>query len=214
MPVATIIHAVSAPSIFGVCARAGETVAQSASAVPTTRRHARPLMPYPPGCGCCGRCAAPRLKRVAVGLAGADAHRMIEGGDEDLAVTDLPGARRRAQRFDHPVSLLGGHRHLDADFRQEAHHIFGATIDLGMALLAAIAFDLRDGHAVDAEAVERLAHVVEFEWLDDRNNELHGRLPQIHAERAGRKSSRPRTFDRSAARRPATPGAWITGFPR
>ena len=43
-----------------------------------------------------------------------------------------------------------------------------------MALLAAIAFNLGHRHAVDADGSERLADLVEFEWFDNGNNELHG----------------------------------------
>src|SRR5262249_48636918 len=116
-------------------------------------------------------------ERVAVGLAGANAQRVLERRDEHLAVTDLSGARRGAERLDDAFRLVGRDRDLDADFRQEVHDVFGAAINLGMALLAAITFDLGHRHAADAETVERLAHLVELERLDDRDDELHDRLP-------------------------------------
>ena len=83
------------------------------------------------------------LERVGVGLAGADAQRPIDRGDEDLAVADLPGFRSRADGLDDPVGFIGGDGDLDADFRQEIHGVFGAAIDLGMALLPAVTLDLR-----------------------------------------------------------------------
>ena len=43
-------------------------------------------------------------------------------------------------------------RHFDFELGQKAHRIFGAAIDLRVALLPAIAFDLGDGHALNAEA--------------------------------------------------------------
>ena len=39
------------------------------------------------------------------------------------------------------------------DLRQEVHGVFGAAIDFRVALLAAVALDLGDGHALHAEAV-------------------------------------------------------------
>jgi hypothetical protein len=42
-----------------------------------------------------------------------------------------------------------------------------------MALLAAVTFDLADRHAVNADGVQRVAHVFEFEWFDDGHDELH-----------------------------------------
>ena len=42
-------------------------------------------------------------ERVLAGLAGADAHHLLDGGDEDLAVADLAGAGRALDGFDHAV---------------------------------------------------------------------------------------------------------------
>ncbi len=68
----------------------------------------------------------------------------------------------------------------DGDFEprlgHEVHDVFGAAINLGMALLPAVSLDLGDGHAVRAEPVERLAHVVELERFDDGGDDLHGLL--------------------------------------
>src|SRR5687767_15709505 len=50
-----------------------------------------------------------------------------------------------------------------SDLRQETHGIFGAAIDLGLALLAAEALDLADRQALDADARQRIAHVVQLE---------------------------------------------------
>src|SRR5580692_11931007 len=115
-------------------------------------------------------------ERVGVGLAGADADGLVDRGDKNLAVADLPGLGGAADGFDDPLDLVGRHRDLDADLRQEVHRIFGAAIDLGMALLPAIALDLGDGHAVHADGQQRVAYVFELERLDDRYDELHGRI--------------------------------------
>jgi hypothetical protein len=56
--------------------------------------------------------------------------------------------------------------------------VFGPAIDLGMALLPAIAFDLGDGNALDADARERVADFFQFERFDDGNDELHERFPR------------------------------------
>jgi hypothetical protein len=47
-------------------------------------RELQPFLESPP--------LARRLQRVAIGLAGADAHRVLEVHYEDLAVADLAGA--------------------------------------------------------------------------------------------------------------------------
>ena len=61
-------------------------------------------------------------------------------------------------------------------FGQEIHGIFGAAIDFGVALLPAVALDLGDGHAVDADGEERVAHFFELERFDDGDDELHEAL--------------------------------------
>src|SRR5689334_21904995 len=88
------------------------------------------------------RCAG--SQRCGIGFAGADAHRLIDAEHEDLAVADLAGFGRRGDRLDHLVDMVGGDRDFDLQFGEEAHGIFGAAIDFGMALLAPVSLDL--GH--------------------------------------------------------------------
>ena len=73
--------------------------------------------------------------------------------------------------------------HLDLHLGQEIHHIFGAAIELGMALLPAEALGFDHGDALQADFVQRLLHLVQLERLDDRFDLLH----LVHARRrAGR----------------------------
>src|SRR5690606_19066095 len=96
------------------------------------------------------------LERVRVDFAGADAHRLVDRNDEDLAVADLAGARGAGQRLDHLIGPVARHADFDAEFRQEAHRVLGAAIDFLVALLPAVALHLGDGHAVNPDRVERL----------------------------------------------------------
>src|SRR5262249_15561166 len=114
------------------------------------------------------------LQRVTVGLAGADAHCALDAGDKDLAVADLAGLGRVGDHLDHLVDLVVVDSDVDPDLGQEVHGVFGAAINLLVALLAAVAFDLGDGHALDAVGGERVAHVVELERLDDGDDQFHG----------------------------------------
>src|SRR5215207_8409802 len=116
------------------------------------------------------------LQRVGVGLAGADAHRALDAGDENLAVADLPGLGGRGDRLDHPVDPVGRDRDLDLDLGQEADGVFGAAIDFGMAFLAAVALDIADGEAGGPDVGEGVAHLLELERLDDGDDGLHGRV--------------------------------------
>src|SRR5262245_63563629 len=95
-----------------------------------------------------------------VGLAGADAHGGVEREDEDLSVPDLPGLGRGGNGVDGLVDLVGRDRDLDLDLRQEAHRVFGTAINLRVALLAPVSFDLRHGHPVNADRRERVPGIV------------------------------------------------------
>src|SRR5689334_18958400 len=115
--VATIIHATSPLLATGVdAAAAGAEAADAASAAAgaASCANAEPLRPTKP------RAARPRAReamifrmgcllleifgggseRVFAGFTGADAHDLLERGDEDLAVTDLAGACSAFDRFD------------------------------------------------------------------------------------------------------------------
>src|SRR5215813_3308284 len=171
--VAEIIQAVSAPSISAVasCASAGATakITLSVAAMPHAMRPLSLVMLSP--------WMLQRLQRVHVGLAGPDTHRLIDRGDEDLAVTDLAGLGGRNDGFDHGSHAIGRHRHFDADLRQEVHGVFGAAVDFGVSFLAAVARDLARSHALHAERDQRVAHVLELERLDDGDDQFHEFVP-------------------------------------
>src|SRR6266702_905340 len=85
-----------------------------------------------------------------IGLAGADANRMVEVDDEDLAVADLSGFRGRRDGIDGLVDLIRGDSDLDLDLGQETHSVFSTAINFRMALLAAISLDFRHRETVNA----------------------------------------------------------------
>src|SRR6266849_668574 len=101
-------------------------------------------------------------ERVGVGLAGADAHRVLEIEHEDLAVADLAGLGGGGDRLDQFVGPVGRNRDLDLHLGPEIHRIFGAAIDLGVAALAPIALDLGHGEAGDAEIADGVEYAVNF----------------------------------------------------
>src|SRR6059058_2488554 len=63
--------------------------------------------------------------------------------------------------------------------------VFGTTVDLGVAALAAEAAGLGHRDARDAERLERLADVVELERLDDGGDEPHSGLPKSRSVTGG-----------------------------
>src|SRR5260370_32088872 len=97
-------------------------------------------------------------QRFVADLARAHADRAFERGDENLAVADLAGARRSADRLDGVVGAFVADRDIQAQLRQEGDLIFRAAINFRPALLPAITGHLADRHAVNRRAFERRPH--------------------------------------------------------
>src|SRR5713226_4008564 len=172
-PLADIIQAVSAGSILdaAACASAGEAAKAelSATAAPATMRASVVfLVMVSPS-------IRPEtiLQSVDVGLARPDAKGLLNRSNEYLAVSNLASLGGGGDRFDDRLDAIGRHRDLDADLRQEIHGVFGAAVDFRVPLLAAITLDFARGHAVHADRDQRVANLVELEWLDDGDDEFH-----------------------------------------
>ena len=69
--------------------------------------------------------------------------------------------------------MLVGQHDLDLHLGQEVDDVFGAAIELGVALLAAEALGLGDGDALQPDFLQRLLHLVELERLDDGFDLFH-----------------------------------------
>ena len=89
------------------------------------------------------------------------------------------------------LRVFGRDDDIDFDFRQEVHGVLGAAIDLGVALLSAIAFDLGNGHALEAERGQRFAHLVELERFDDCTDQVHVVSPSQIARPSARSPESP-----------------------
>src|SRR5689334_17268632 len=112
-------------------------------------------------------------QRVLITLTRPDPDRGLHRRDEDLAVADVAGLRRRRHHLRDLVHEVVGHDDLDLDLGQEVDRVLAAPIELGMALLAPEAADLGDRHADDADAGQGFLDVVELEGLDDRLDLFH-----------------------------------------
>jgi len=100
-------------------------------------------------------------------LAGANAQRVIDRRHKNLAIPDLAGAAPEVMTANSLAASSEIPRSRSAAWA-EIHDLFGAAIDLGMALLPAVALHLGHGHAVDADGGKRLADLVQLEGFDDR----------------------------------------------
>ena len=61
----------------------------------------------------------------------------------------------------------------DLELRKKVHHVFGAPIELRVALLTSESLHFGHGESAHAHVGEGFAHFVEFEGLDDGDNLLH-----------------------------------------
>ena len=111
-------------------------------------------------------------------IPGADSDGLLDVDDEDLAVADAAGAGGVLDRLDDILGETVLDHHFDLHLGQEVDHIFGAAIELGMALLPAEALDLADRQPGDADLMQRVFDVVELERLDDRFDLLHSAPPR------------------------------------
>src|SRR5260370_1637821 len=110
-------------------------------------------------------------------LASANSYRVVDLRHEDLAVADAAGMGRGADRLDGFLDHLILDDQLDLHLGQEVDDVFGAAIQLGMALLAAEALGFQHRDALQPDLVQRVFDLVELEGLDDRFDLLHSLGP-------------------------------------
>jgi hypothetical protein len=113
--------------------------------------------------------------RVGPGLAGADADRFLDRRYKNLAISDAAGLGGLADRFDGGVDEPVGQHDLELHLGEEVDHVLGASVQLGVALLAPEALGLDDRDALQPHVLQGLLHLVELERLDDGFDLLHGR---------------------------------------
>src|SRR5688500_8253993 len=118
-------------------------------------------------------------ERGRVLLAGADADDGLDRADPDLAVADPTRLRGLDDDPDDVVGVGVVDDDLDADLRDQGDVVLRPPVDLGVALLAAVAADLGDRHPGDPEGLERLADVLPLVRLDHRGHELHALAPSV-----------------------------------
>src|SRR6516165_601972 len=123
-----------------------------------------------------GRERPRRLNRVGAALAGADADRLIDRRDKDLAVADPAGMRSLLDRLDRALDQRLLHHDLDLHLRQKIDNVLGPAIELGVSLLPSETLGLGDSDSLDADFVKRLLHLVQLEGFDNRLDFLH-RIP-------------------------------------
>src|SRR5262249_1504730 len=123
------------------------------------------------------RTARTETRSQVAPFAGADAIALLDRNHEYAAVADLAGARRLNDRGHRFVDEVVGDDDLDFHFWQQADVVLLAAIDRGVALLLAVAADLGDGHSREADAPQRLLHVVDLVGAHDGLDQFHLTTP-------------------------------------
>src|SRR6266568_2025134 len=113
------------------------------------------------------------LERLFPAFAGADADDLLHRDDEDLPVADATRLGGALDDLHHAADELVGDDDLDLHLGEEVDHVLGATVELGMPLLAAEALHLGGGETGHADLRERLLHLIQLERLDDGFDLLH-----------------------------------------
>src|SRR4051794_140801 len=112
-------------------------------------------------------------KGVGPPLTGANPNYGVDGADPHLAVADLAGASGLDDDIDHLVDGGVIDNDLYTHLRHEVDGVLGASVHLGVTLLAPVALDLADGHSENTRLFQARLDVFERERLDDRSNQLH-----------------------------------------
>ena len=116
----------------------------------------------------------PSLNRCLICFSGAYSRYLFDTRYKDLAITDLAGTRGVDDGLDNAIHQFLKHDYFNFYFWQKIYDVFGAAIELGMALLSAKALDFGNGEPGYANFIERFAHFVELEGFDDSLDFFHG----------------------------------------
>ena len=108
---------------------------------------------------------ASRLQRVVATLASANADRLLYRRDENLAVTDLVGARCGDDRLDRAFNLIIRQHHFDLHLWQKIDHIFGTPIQFGMPFLTAETLYFQHRKPLHANVLQGFLDLIQLEWL-------------------------------------------------
>ncbi len=110
---------------------------------------------------------------IAAGFAGTDADGVFNGRNEYFAITDFSGVGTFNDGFGHGGCVFI----VDDDFQfhlgEKIHGVFTATVNLGMAFLAAESFDFRNGHSLNADFGESFLHFFKFEGFNNGFDFFH-----------------------------------------
>ena len=91
------------------------------------------------------------LQSIVSFFTGADLHRIVNGGDKDLAIAILAGVESLLRHLDDGAGRDLGYHDVDADLWQKLCRDGSAAVHLRLSFFETVAQCFRDGHARDAD---------------------------------------------------------------
>ena len=116
------------------------------------------------------------LERAFAALLIANSDCVVHLGEENLAISDFPGARGRYDCLHCLLDEIVCQDQLQLEFGNQIDGIFSAAVDLGVSLLPAMSAGFEDGHAFDANLVKGVLHGIQLRCLDHRFELGHSSL--------------------------------------
>ena len=121
------------------------------------------------------------LQRLVAFFLGADSDGLLDGGDEQFAVTDLAGVGGLGDRIQAGLDILVGDNQLKLDLGQKVHGVFAAPVNLGVAFLPAESLDFRHGHAFHANFGQCVPDFIQLERFNNCFDFFHNKSLNFHA---------------------------------
>src|SRR6185312_1482319 len=113
------------------------------------------------------RAVWPGLDGGHAAFPGADTDGLVDLHHPDLAVARTAGVGAGHDDVHQVPGLFVGGEDLDANLGVQVHRIFGSPVDFGVAALSPVAVGTADRQPLDAEALQRVADIVELFGPDD-----------------------------------------------
>src|SRR5579883_3445330 len=134
-----------------------------------------------------------KLQGALTPLVVTNADRLIDLGQENLAVADLARAGRRDDGLHRLLHDGVGQHRLELDLGDEVDGVLTPAVELGVALLAAMATHLEHGHALDADFVQGVLDRFQLGGLNDGIDFDHEILRRLRFDDMMRLTRSPRT---------------------
>ena len=106
-------------------------------------------------------------------FAGADAYGIFDMENKDLPVAHLAGLGDFLNHLDDLLNHFVWYNDFQLCLWDKVNLVLAAPVELGVALLPAESLDLTDGHALDSDFAQCIAHVIEAKRFYNGGHELN-----------------------------------------